>query len=87
MNGGERYITTEISQRRGDTEKQRERERGRKTVVVLRTPKNSRREAQKNREEEEELILGQNPRINFSLSLLVRSFHFLTVMSGCCSSH
>ena len=63
MNGGERYITTEISQRRGDTEKQRERERGRKTVAVLRTPKNSRREAQKNREEEE-LILGQSPRIN-----------------------
>ena len=59
MNGGEGYITTEILQRRGDTKKQRERERGRKTVAVLTTPKNSRREAQKNREEEE-LILGQS---------------------------
>ena len=46
MNGGEGYITTEISQR-GETEK-RERERGRKIVAVLRTPKNSHREASKN---------------------------------------
>ena len=41
-----------------------ERERGRKMVAVLRTPKNSCREAPKNREEEE-LILRQSPRINF----------------------
>ena len=65
--------TAKISGRRIDNmrdllEKQRdrktERERGRKAVAVLRTPKNSRREAPKNREEEE-LILGQSPRINF----------------------
>ena len=47
-------------------ERERERERGRKTVAVLRTPKNSSREAPRNREEEE-LILGQSPRINFYL--------------------
>ena len=58
----EGYITTKISQR-GETEK-KERERGRKTVAVLRTPKKSRCEASKNREEEE-LILGQSPMINF----------------------
>ena len=36
----------------------------RKTVAVLRTSESSRREAPKNREEEE-FILGQSPRINF----------------------
>ena len=63
MNGGEGYITTKISQRNGRDRKTK-RERGRKTITILRTPKNSCREAPKNKEEEE-LILGQSPRINF----------------------
>ena len=63
MNGGEGYITTEISQRNG-RDRKTERERGRKTVAVLRTPKNSRCEVKKNREEEE-LILRQSSRIKF----------------------
>ena len=63
MNGGEGYITTKISQRNGRDRKTK-RERGRKTITILRTPKNSRREAPKNKEEEE-LILGLSPRINF----------------------
>ena len=62
MNGGEGYITIEIS--RKERTRKTKREGGRKTVAVLRTPKNSRREAPKNREEEE-LILGQSSRINF----------------------
>ena len=45
----------------GDIERRRKR---RKTVAVLRTPESSRREAPKNREEEE-FILGQSSRINF----------------------
>ena len=61
MNGGEGYITAEISQK--ERTRKTKREGGRKTVAVLRTPKNSRREAPKNREEE--LILGQSLRINF----------------------
>ena len=44
-------------------DKKRRRKR-RKTVAVLRTLESSRREAPKNREEEE-FILGQSPRINF----------------------
>ena len=40
------------------------RKKRRKTVTVLRTLESSRREAPKNREEEE-FILGQSPRINF----------------------
>ena len=65
MSGGEEYITTEISQRKG-RDRKTERERGRKTVAVLKTPKNSLREVPKNGEEEE-LILGQSMRINFYL--------------------
>ena len=61
MNGGEGYITTEISQERGTEERRRKR---RKTIAVLRTPESSRREALENREEEE-FILRLSPRINF----------------------
>ena len=38
MNGGEGYITTEISQKGGGTEKEKGRKKERKTIVVLRTP-------------------------------------------------
>ena len=51
MNGVEGYITIEISQERGVT------------IAVLRTPESSGREASENREEEE-FILGHNPRIS-----------------------
>ena len=66
MNGGEGYITTEISQERGTEERRRKR---RKTIAVLRTPESSGREASENREEEE-FILGLSPRIKF--------YHFST---------
>ena len=60
MNGGERYITTKISQERRMEERRRKR---RKTIAVLRTPESSRHEALENREEEE-FIFGHNPRIS-----------------------
>ena len=66
MNKGEGYITTEISQRRGDRKRRRKK---RKTVAVLRTPESSGREASEN-QEEEEFILGLSSRINF--------YHFST---------
>ena len=60
--------TTKINKRRIYNGKCPPGERGdrkrRKTVVVLKTPESSRREAPKNREEEE-FILRQSPRINF----------------------
>ena len=51
MNGVEGYITIEVSQR------------GDRTIAVLRTLESSNREAPENREEEE-FILGHNPRIS-----------------------
>ena len=51
-----------MSSRGGENRKRRKKRR--KTVAVLRTLESSRREAPKNREEEE-FILGQSPRINF----------------------
>ena len=48
----------------GEKGDRKRRRKIRKTVTVLRTPESSRREAPKNREEEE-FILEQNPRINF----------------------
>ena len=60
--------TAKINKRRIYNEKCLSREKRdkkrRKTVAVLRTLESSRREAPKNREEEE-FILGQSPRINF----------------------
>ena len=61
MNGVERYITIEVSQRRG------------RPITVLRTLESSDREALENREEEE-LILGPNTRIRlypFSMPLTI----------------
>ena len=61
MNGVERYITIEVSQRRG------------RPIIVLRTLESSDREALENREEEE-LILGPNTRIRlypFSMPLTI----------------
>ena len=51
MNGVEGYITIEVSQR------------GDRTIAVLRTLESPDHEAPKNREEEE-FILGHNPRIS-----------------------
>ena len=52
MNGGEGYITIEISQKRGDTEKQREKEEGRRLqfLGLLKTlaTKHQRTEKEKN---------------------------------------
>ena len=52
MNRGERYITTEISQRKGDTEKQREKDEGRRLqfLGILNTlaAKHQRTEKKKN---------------------------------------
>ena len=59
MNGGEGYITTKISQRRG-IEKKGEKKK-RKMIAVLRTLESSRRETLKN--QEGEFILGPSPRI------------------------
>ena len=61
MNGGEGYITTKISQRRG-IEKKGEKKK-RKMIAVLRTLESSRIETLKN--QEGEFILGPSPRINF----------------------
>ena len=55
MNGVEGYITIEVSQRGG------------RKIAVLRTLESSDREATENREEEE-FILGHNPRISLYLS-------------------
>ena len=63
MNGVERYITIEVSQRRG------------RPITVLSTLESSDHEAPENREEEEEeLILRPNPRIRlypFSMPLTI----------------
>ena len=58
----EGYITGNALQGKGGQKKRKR--KGRKMVVILRTPESSHREAPKNREEEE-FILEQSPRINF----------------------